>query len=253
MSVRALSRVWEHSQHGGTELLMLLAIADFADDNGTAYPSVATLAAKCRMKPRNANYILAALEASGELDIQRNKGPAGANRYRVTLPLQRVAPLQGSAPLQCSAPTPAMECATPLQRSADKPSLNRQEPSLRASARSPEASTASRKAKTARKAEHPLFAEFYEAYPRKVARPDAAKAFDTLNPDRALLQAMLAAIKAQNLAARCASGESRYVPHPATWLNKERWKDAVEPARGARASGSALLHADDNLGGGACP
>ena len=33
MSVRTMARVWELSTHGGTELLMLLAIADFADDD----------------------------------------------------------------------------------------------------------------------------------------------------------------------------------------------------------------------------
>jgi len=37
MSVRTMARVWEQSQHAGTNLLMLLAIADFADDDGQAY------------------------------------------------------------------------------------------------------------------------------------------------------------------------------------------------------------------------
>lgn len=140
-----LSRVWELSAHGGTELLMLLAIADFADDDGNAYPSVPTLAAKCRMKLRNANYILAALQASGELEVRKNEGPHGTNRYRVVLsdPLQRIAPplhstapLQPAAPLQRSARTPAMQCTKPLQRIADEPSLNRQEPVVVRAARS---------------------------------------------------------------------------------------------------------------------
>lgn len=131
MSVRMLSRVWELSTHGGTELLMLLAIADFADDDGYAYPSVPKLAVKCRMKPRNANYILASLQASGELEVRMNKGPHGQNLYRITLSqtLQSVAPLQAVAPLQGSAQTPAAHCMPPLQPIADKPSRNRQEPS----------------------------------------------------------------------------------------------------------------------------
>jgi len=49
MSVRSIGRVWDHSAASGSFLLMLLAIADFADDDGNAYPSVPTLARKCRM------------------------------------------------------------------------------------------------------------------------------------------------------------------------------------------------------------
>ena len=74
-----MARVWEFSSHAGTDLLMLLAIADFADDDGNAYPAVPTLAAKCRMKPRNCRYLLRSLEASGELSVVTNAGPNGAN------------------------------------------------------------------------------------------------------------------------------------------------------------------------------
>ena len=49
-----MARVWDKSRHAGSELLMLLAIADFADDDGKAYPAVSTLATKCRMTGRNA-------------------------------------------------------------------------------------------------------------------------------------------------------------------------------------------------------
>ena len=89
MSVRTISRVWEGSTHSGSELLMLLAIADFADDEGRAYPSISTLATKCRTKPRYAIVLLEALGRSGELEIQKHKGPMGrggrTNLYRVVL------------------------------------------------------------------------------------------------------------------------------------------------------------------------
>lgn len=132
MSVRTMARVWELSAHSGTELLMLLAIADFADDGGNAYPSVQTLAEKCRMKSRNANVILASLRASGELEVKQNEGPHGTNRYRIVIathPLQNNAGVQSSAGVQRNARTPAKECSKPLQRNADEPSVNHQEPS----------------------------------------------------------------------------------------------------------------------------
>jgi len=136
-----MGAVWEGSRHSGSELLMLLAFADFSDDQGNSYPAVRTVAAKCRMQPRNANYILKALQDSGELQVRPNEGPKGTNRYRIVLEalkgvqssagggVQSGAGVQSSAGLQPTARTPATECAKPLQPSAAEPSLNRQEPS----------------------------------------------------------------------------------------------------------------------------
>ena len=211
MSVRTMARVWELSRHGGTELLMLLAIADFADDDGNAYPAVGTLATKCRMKTRNVNYILRTLQESGELRLSVGGGPRGTNRYRITLPpLQSVAPLQGTAPLQPIAPPPAIQRRLPLQPIADKPSLNHQEPPIGATVDV-----------------ELLFAEFWKAYPRKVGKDAARKAFAKRKPDADMLVVMLAAISQQIAAPAWIKDGGRYIPYPATWLNDGRWLDEV--------------------------
>lgn len=89
MSVRTMARVWDGSKHSGSELLMLLAIADFADDDGRAYPSISRLARKCRVTSRYAIVLLDALSQGGELEIKKNAGPVGqggrTNLYRVAL------------------------------------------------------------------------------------------------------------------------------------------------------------------------
>jgi hypothetical protein len=145
MSVRAMTRVWESSKHTGTELLMLLAIADFADDHGNAYPAVGTLAAKCRTTPRHANRILCALRESGELEVRMNAGPRGTNLYRLTMPkpLTRVSPPDacvspdaGVSPdqhvtLTHTSATPDVHVPKPLTPMSDEPSMNHQEPSSR--------------------------------------------------------------------------------------------------------------------------
>jgi len=74
MSIKIMSQVWEHSKHKGSPLLLLLAIADHADDDGHAYPGVERLAKKIRMTKRNTQIILTKLAKSGELEIQRNQG-----------------------------------------------------------------------------------------------------------------------------------------------------------------------------------
>jgi hypothetical protein len=147
VSIAVMSEVWRRSQHSGSHLLMLLALADFSDDHGSSYPAVSTLATKCRMKPRNANVVLAALRESGEIQVLMNAGPSGVNRYRIVLKalggvqgnagLQDVAGVQGNAggaedcTLQGNAGTPARACSKPLQPVAAEPSLNRQEPPVR--------------------------------------------------------------------------------------------------------------------------
>lgn len=87
MSIRAMQAVWEHSQQTGGALVVMLAIADYAQDDGDgAYPSVGKLARKARMTDRNVNLLLVDLVAAGEITICRGAGPRGVNIYRINLP-----------------------------------------------------------------------------------------------------------------------------------------------------------------------
>lgn len=72
-----------------------------------------------------------------------------------------------------------------------------------------------------------LFDRFYEAYPRKVGRPAAIKAFAKCKADEALVDQMVAAIEEQKQSAQWAKDDGQFIPHPATWLNNERWTDSV--------------------------
>lgn len=83
MSVRVLNAVWQNSPQTANALLLLLAIADYADDNGVAWPSIEALQAKARCSERTVQRILQALVVDGELEIDLNAGPSGTNRYRV--------------------------------------------------------------------------------------------------------------------------------------------------------------------------
>lgn len=94
MSIKIMSWVWQHSQHKGSELLLLLAIADYAHDDGTnAFPSIETLAAKTRMSQRATQYGIRALEEAGAISIDYKGGPRGANVYSVCTGGANFAPL----------------------------------------------------------------------------------------------------------------------------------------------------------------
>lgn len=94
MSVRVMSLVWERYPAGGSELLLMLALADFASDDGDRiYPSVATLSKKVRQSERNVQRLLRKLVKSGLLEIVGNEhgGKGLATRYHI--PIERVTSL----------------------------------------------------------------------------------------------------------------------------------------------------------------
>lgn len=74
----------------------------------------------------------------------------------------------------------------------------------------------------------PLFDRFWGAYPRKVGKADARKAFAKLNPDTALVEAMLRALDWQKRLPEWTKDGGQFIPYPATWLNARRWEDETE-------------------------
>ena len=83
MSISVMTRVWKESPAKGSELLILLALADFADDDGVSWPSVETLAQKARLSKRQTQYNIQSLVNAGLLIVETNAGPHGVHRYRI--------------------------------------------------------------------------------------------------------------------------------------------------------------------------
>ena len=109
MSLKAMNWVWDHSPAVGTELLVLLAIADNADDAGAnAYPSTDTLARKTRLDTRTVQRVIRRLEERGHVVVDRGGGRA-ANRYsmQLTTPQQ---PVDNSPDSVDELPTPPADC-----------------------------------------------------------------------------------------------------------------------------------------------
>ena len=71
---------------------------------------------------------------------------------------------------------------------------------------------------------------FWEAYPRKEDKSAARKAFDKLNPDDTLLNAMILAIAKQKNSSQWQENSGQFIPYPSTWISKRRWEDEVKPA-----------------------
>lgn len=79
------------------------------------------------------------------------------------------------------------------------------------------------------RAEYPeLFERFWKAYPKKVAKGTAAKAFKKAKVDESLLQDILKALEWQRETKQWKAEGGQYIPNPATYLNGRRWEDEQE-------------------------
>ena len=77
------------------------------------------------------------------------------------------------------------------------------------------------------------FNEFWNAYPRKVGKKPSLKVWLRFQPKDYstaddLFSDILEAVAASQAEWHKAGTEDRFIPHPATWLNQERWRDHAE-------------------------
>ena len=70
-----------------------------------------------------------------------------------------------------------------------------------------------------------LFERFWKAYPRKESKPTARNAFEKLKVDDELLEKMLKSIEKWKGSSQWQEDGGRFIPHPSTWLNQQRWED----------------------------
>ena len=69
------------------------------------------------------------------------------------------------------------------------------------------------------------FDRFWTAYPRKIAKGDARKAWQALAPDAALVDRILDALVWQTRQPDWLRDGGTWIPYPATYLRSERWED----------------------------
>jgi hypothetical protein len=185
-----MSWVFEESETLGNHRLVLLAIADCYGDRG-AWPSIATLAHHARVTERTVHRAIKRAAVLGELAVAYKAGPHGTNLYTLTK-------WQG-------------QTLTPV--TTDPVIAVSRDPDI--------AMTPERKNQTEQQT--PEFDQFWNIYPRKVSKGSARKAWD---------QALKRGVEAETIieaagiyASSVKGSEARFIAHPATWLNADRWED----------------------------
>lgn len=87
------------------------------------------------------------------------------------------------------------------------------------------------------------FEIFWSAYPTKVGKQPARKAFDKV---KVPVETLVAAIERQKCSSQWSKDGGQYIPNPATWLNQCRWEDELpEAEKHTWNNGTRPLDADE--------
>jgi hypothetical protein len=239
VSVEATTAAWAWPGLSPTEKLVLVRIGDHAAPDGTnAWPSNSRLQRDTGLSERAIRGALRSLEQKGALTVDVAAGPRGTNRYSVTLtppagdaPRQEMPPAPAAPPRQEMPPTPAGDagdpgttCPPPRQEVPP----NRKEPSRTTNTPT---STSTPPAPPARDP----FDRFWTAWPRKVGKRAARKAWAAALKRSATPDEIITAASDQATAWAAAGTELRFIPHPATWLGRDGWDDEAPLATPAPA------------------
>lgn len=72
------------------------------------------------------------------------------------------------------------------------------------------------------------FDEFWKAYPKKVGKDAALKAWEKIKPDDDLLAKILKSVSAAAKSKDWMKDAGEFIPHASTWINGKRWEDFTE-------------------------
>ena len=199
MSIRWISHVWQKSPYKGEHLLLHLALADFANDEGECFPSVRTLALKARCSEQWVRQGIRKMIDHDLIEIvERGLGRGNVNRYRL-----KGVSKKGESDFGISAKGVSLSTENP--KSDDSLSIyqNHHEPSIH----------------------RPSFDSFWNAYPKKVGKGLALKAFVKImtSKEAPTLDDLLEGIERY----KKTISDSKYIAHPTTWLNGHRWLDEI--------------------------
>lgn len=241
--------------------IILMLLADYSDDEGTCFPGIDRIAEETEQSKSTVLRKLRLLAELGLVTIERRNGENGyrtSNRYRLDLQVtvtradvevakERIAERHDDdGSVQGVNLTHRTEEAPKCQPEASKVSSGDTVTTSRTTSSTPYPHD-SGAGHPSRGAEPRLaivrdsapsapasgpesaFLVFWEAYPRKVSKAAAEKAFTkaTRRTDPSVVMAGLEAWKAEW--ARKGT-QPDFIPHATTWLNGKRWEDDLAPA-----------------------
>lgn len=200
--------------------LVLIKLADSANDMGECWPSYQHIADQCEIGRSTVKVHIRELEKCGLLRREfRRKGELNqSNVFHLALEGGAAPALGGGA--------------------ADNPPGAGDNPGGGAGA-APRTSHSSEpvkepvKPKVADAPDSVAFDRFWAIYPRKVGKSAAEKAWAKIKVTTDLFERMAASLAAWTVSTDWTKDGGQFIPHASTWLNGKRWEDELPQPAGA--------------------
>ena len=185
-----------------TAKIVLLSIASYSNGAGECWPSQATIAEDACMTDRSVRNAIAWLVEHGYLEVRSR--PNQSNLYVITAMKDEDMDHEEKFSYEVDSNITKLDLSkkgkSNLTSSAEKSSARR---------------------------DNPFFLAFWNAYPRRVGKGAARIAFDrairSADPNEIVQAAIAYSSHCKEMGV-----EVKFRPHPATWLNGERWEDDLE-------------------------
>lgn len=199
MSLDAMRWAFQQTGLRSSVKFVLVALADRANEDNECWPSRDVLAADTCMNPETVSKATEELVTLGLLEKRRRF--AGSVVFR----------LIGVQSRHPSAGNPA-KGENPIEGKSRHPSAGNPAPNLPINL--------PKKIKRPSLVVDDLFEQFWLAYPRKVKKPEALKAWRSTAKDRPPLAELL-----DHLSNRAWPSDPKFIPHPSTFLRGHQWAD----------------------------
>ena len=210
LSIKALNWAWEQPTSSSGQKLVLLALADHANDDGHCWPGMKRIADKCDMSARQVSTHVTNLEKAGILTTNRRmKDNNQYSTYDYQLNFASGSLLPVEADFQRNSTSGGQQ--KPTSGGLAEADF-RTEPSVSNRKKEPSVSSSS---------DDDAFQQFWQTYPRKVGK-DAARTALKRALKKTDLETILTGLHLYNLTR---PKETQFVVHPTTWLNQGRWAD----------------------------
>ncbi len=199
----ALARI-----QNSTAKVILLALARFSNAKGECFPSRETISKESCVPLRSVVRAIQWLEDEGYIRIESRSGTS--NFYIIT----------------CMEEDMSEDTRANLAHEVDS-NITRLDFSKK--------NITTSRAKLAHPQDDPFFLAFWQAYPRRIGKGAARTAFHRAaryaDPNMIVQAALTYARFVEDRQV-----EQQFIPHPATWINGERWEDDLESEKVERKS-----------------
>lgn len=235
-----------------TRKLVLIKLADNANDDGECWPSYQTIANHCECSRSAVRKHIKDLESAGFLKINNRLSKGGekknqSNLYVLTIKEGDISSLQKTSAMPAESAAGEVVAVSPENTVEDASTVSPESTPVSPESTPPVSPGDTRTYHSFEPIIEPIktnkkirsiqsrFEEFYSAFPIKKSKGQALKAFMKLNPDDDLLARMISAIGAQAEHRDRMLFAGQFVPewkYPSTWINAQCWDDEIpEPKR----------------------